>query len=373
MKMKKLVLGLVGIQVLLAVSCTGKKDGAQASNTEGDKTAVGMEQLYADNGSPVAVRRLGYEDFSVFLKYPTVLAANSESSAYAMTNDVVRSINFKIGDHVERDQVVLSFSEDNQNLQQAKVAYEGAKSTFDRVNALYANGDVSRQDFDNARTQFELAASRLDAAMDMIYVRSPLSGTITALNVHETENVRSGSPLFTVSNGSGFEARFYVGADEIDQIKTGARVFIDRGSDEISRGLEGRVTQVSLIMDTAKQSFPATAFFPRSEDGARHLVSGMGVDLAVETYRNEEALVVSRRELIKNDSGYTAYIAVDNTARPVNVQIGHIQGLRYEIIGGLQERDFLISEGQQRLEAGTQINLVTELAFAGSSVSADTR
>jgi hypothetical protein len=33
----------------------------------------------------------------------------------------------------------FSFLEDNQNLQQAKVAYEGAKSTFDRMKILYAN------------------------------------------------------------------------------------------------------------------------------------------------------------------------------------------------------------------------------------------
>jgi RND family efflux transporter MFP subunit len=316
-----------------------------------------MEQLYAEQGSPVSVRRLEAEDFSVYLKYPTVLSASSESTAYALLSDVVRRINVKIGDRVQQDDVVLSFSPDHQNLRQASAAWENVRSSFERSSALFANADISRQDFDTVRMQYEIAQANLKAANDMIYVKAPISGTLTQINVRETENVRPGTPLFTVSNDNGFEARFYVGADEIDRIMTGARVFIGDPADK----LEGRVTQVSLIMDGTKQSFPVSAFF---NVASNKLISGMGVDLSVETYRNEKAIVVSRRELMKTGSGYTAYIAVDDEAKPIAVEIGREQGLRYEIAGGLEEGDLLICEGARRLSPDTPLHIVENVLLS---------
>jgi RND family efflux transporter MFP subunit len=347
--LRKIVYLMVSLAVFTALSCSGVKQTAG--------TAASMEQLYAEQGSPVSVRRLAAEDFSVYLKYPTVLSASSESTAYASLSDVVRRINVKIGDRVQQDDIILSFSPDHQNLRQAIAAWENVKSSFERSSALFANADISRQDFDTVRMQYEIAQANLKAANDMIYVKAPISGTVTQINVRETENVRPDTPLFTVSNESGFEARFYAGADEIDLISAGARVFIG----DPAEGLEGRVTQVSLIMDGTKQSFPVTAFF---NVASNKLISGMGVDLSVETYRNQKALVVSRRELVKTDSAWTAFLVVENTAQPVAVRIGHEQGLRYEISWGLEEGDLLICDGIQGLAPNTPLNIVDSVILS---------
>jgi RND family efflux transporter MFP subunit len=316
--------------------------------------AASMEQLHAENGSPVSVRELETEDFSVFLKYATVLNASSESTAYASLSDVVRTISAKVGDTVKQDDVIVSFSPDNQSLRQAALAHENALSAFNRTSALFRDNDISRQDFDTARMQFEIARANLKAANDMVYVKAPITGTITQINVRPTENIRPGSPLFTVSNQNGFQARFYVGADEIEQIKTGARVYIS----ESTQVIEGRITQVSLTMDSQKQAFPATAFFDVKNP---RIFSGMGVDIAVEIYRNEKAIVLSRKELIETDSGYAAFLADGNTARQVHVQTGRERGLRLEISGGLHEGDLLVSEGAQQLVANAKLNIVPAL------------
>jgi RND family efflux transporter MFP subunit len=350
---RKTVYGVAALAILTGISCAGAQKDA--------RTEASMEQLYAAQGSPISVRKLAVEDFSVYLKYPTVLSASSESTASALLSDVVRQINVKIGDQVQQDDVILSFSPDHQNLRQAAAAWENAKSSFERSSVLFANTDISRQEFDMVRMQYEIAQANLKAANDMIYVKAPISGTITHINVRATVNVHPGTPLFTVSNKNGFEARFYVGADEIDLITTGARVFIGDPAGFPAEKLEGRVTQVSLIMDGTKQSFPVTAFFNVSSN---KLISGMGVDLSVETYRNPKALVVSRRELMKTDTGYTAFIAVENTAKPVTVKVGHEQGLRYEIAGGLAEGDLLICEGLQRLSPDTPLHIVDRVVLS---------
>ena len=337
------------ILMLFAVSCGGGKKTSAAS----------MEQLQAENGQPVSVRKLAAEDFSVYLKYPTVIYASSESTAYAALNDVVRSISVKVGDTVKQDETIVSFSADNQTLKQAALAFEDAETRYNRFSVLYKNNDISRQDFDTVKMQYEIAKANLKAANDMVYVKAPISGTITQINVRTTENVRPGTVLFTVSSRNGFEARFYVGANEIDRIQVGARAFIN----DPAQKMEGRITQVSLTMDSQKQSFPVTAFF---DTGNRALISGMGVDIVVEVYHNEKAIVLSRRELIQGNNGAAAYIADGQAVRQVFVQTGQERGLQLEIVSGLNEGDMLISEGVQRISADSKINIVPALlASAG--------
>jgi hypothetical protein len=184
-----------------------------------------------------------------------------------------------------------------------------------------------------------------------------------------------------VSGRNGYEARFYVSAAEIDRIQTGARAFINdpsrtrtephRGEGSPLLNIEGRVTQVSLTMDGQKQAFPVTAFFETADvlqTSYNKLVSGMGVDLSVETYRNERAIILSRNELVETGEGYTAFVAEQNTARKfvgrqVAVQVGHERDLSLEISGGLNAGDMLISEGARNLAPDAKINVASDPAL----------
>jgi len=315
-----------------------------------------MEQLHAENGQPVSVRELTPEDFSVYLKYPALINASSESTAYATLNDVVRSISVQVGATVKQGDVIISFSPDNQILQQAALAHENARTAFERMSFLFRSNDISRQDFDTVRMQYEISQTNLKAANDMVYVKAPISGTITQINVRITENVRPGTSLFTVSNSNAFEARLYVGVEEIERIQVGARAFINlgRGKQE-GQTIEGRITQVSLIMDSQKQAFPVTVFF---NGGNHRLVSGMNVDIAVEVYRSEKAIVLYRQELIQTETGPVAFVVENDKLRQIAVQTGEEKGMRVEIIGGLNEGEYIVSEGVQSINAESKINIV---------------
>jgi RND family efflux transporter MFP subunit len=345
--------------LFLVFSCGGDKENAAS-----------MEQLHAENGQPVSVRKLEPEDFSVYLKYPALINASSESTAYAGLDDVVRTISARVGATVRQGEIIASFSADNRILQQAALSYENARAAFERSSALFRSNDVSRQDFDSVRMQYEISTTNLKAANDMVYVKAPISGTLTQINVRVTENVRPGTPLFTVSNSNAFEARLFVGVEEIERIQVGARAFIDlsRGKQE-GQTIEGRITQVSLIMDSQKQSFPVTVFF----DGSNHrLVSGMNIDILVETYRNEKAIILARRELVQTGTGPAVFVIDDEAAstpkaRLVPVQTGEEKGLRVEILGGISEGDLIVSEGVHQINEETKLNIVPAVLQASAS------
>jgi RND family efflux transporter MFP subunit len=337
--MKKNILFFVAACGLLFFSCKGE-----------ERTGKSMAQIYADDGYPVQVRTIRPESFSVYLKYPAEFRAQNQSTAYAKTNDVVRIINFQIGDYVSKDDVVVGFSMDNSSYQQAKVAFENAQASYNRINTLYLEAGVSKQDFDNARTQYELAREAFRAASELVQAKAPIGGYITQLNVRPSANVRPGDALFTISSQNTYEAVFYVLPNEIDSIHTGAKVFIQGRHETI----EGNITEVSLMMDPLKKAFPVKAAF----DGKpRTLVSGMSVDVSVEVYRNDKALTVHMNELIRSSETWTVFTVEGGRAVQEKVDIGRNQGFQYEVTGGLVEGDLLVSEGNQELNNGVKVRI----------------
>jgi len=94
------------------------------------------------------------------------------------------------------------------------------------------------------------------------------------------------------------------------------------------------------------------------------------VDISVETYRNEKALIVLRRELVQTETGPAVFVVDDDTAlmpqaRRVAVQTGEEKGLRLEITGGLSEGDIIVSEGVNQINEETRLNIVPAILPTG--------
>jgi len=346
--MKSVCYSVLALCFILVTGCSGGKNTQESKN---------MDQLQKENGIPVYVRTLEKRPFSTYLKYPAEFRAQRQSTAYAKIPDVVRKIKVKVGDRVERDQIIIVFSEDNPAYQQAKLGFESAEAAFTRVKALYADAGVSRQDYDNAKTQYEMAREGYKSASEMIHIKAPIGGVITQLYVQASVNVAPGAALFTVSNNDGFESQFYVPAEEIDEIKPGARVYIENKKERI----EGRVTEISLIMDPVRRAFPVRASFackPKS------LVSGMSVDVIVETYANDKAIVVARNEIRRRGDSWIAYVQNGLTAEARELVVKREQGFTYEISNGLREGDVLITDVSENLSDGALIKVVDRAGLA---------
>ena len=346
--MTRVRLGLLALAALLLASC------GSAGKGKGDE-AKSMEQIYAEEGRPVRTRSLEPEDFSVYLKFPSTLRAKSESTAYSSLSDVVREVKAAVGDRVLRDQVLVSFDHGNPNYQQAKVSFENAQAAFERSSALFAEAGISKQDFDNARMRYDVARASFKSMSDMIDVKAPIDGYVTRLNVRPTENVKPGAALFTISNQGVYEARIYVSAEEIDQVKAGARARVQNGGGPV----EGSVTEVSLIMDPDKKAFPVTVTFA---SGGKGLVSGLSVDVAVEVYRNPAALVLARKELVRTGGAYAAFVAKGGAAERRELVLGRERGLEFEVVGGLRPKEELVSEGLEGLADGAAIKVAAPAA-----------
>nr|MBN2277385.1 efflux RND transporter periplasmic adaptor subunit [candidate division Zixibacteria bacterium] len=312
-----------------------------------------MEQIYAEEGIPVCVEPVVPTGFSSELEYNAVLTGIKESSAYAAIADKIDRINYKVGDYIEKDAVVLTFPTDNPSAKyfQAKVAFENAETTFARMRSYFETGGLSKQDFDNAQAAYEVAAANWDAVRQSVLVKAPIGGILTRMNVVESDNVHKDDELFAISQIDHLKARIWVSDKHICSFKLGQEATARWNG----ATLKGRVVQVDMSMNQNRQAFGVVIEFDNPEKAIR---CGVTAGIMVSIYHDSQAVVVERKNIVTQDNVNYVFVAEDNTAHKRKVTLGGSGGLEVEIIDGLMMGEMLITEGQIHLEEGKKIRII---------------
>jgi RND family efflux transporter MFP subunit len=336
--------------LLLTIIINGFIITTCSDNTEESKS---MEQLYKENGVPVKIEILEPKAFIKELSYHSAFSGVKETSKYASFGGRVEKIHARVGDRVEKNQLIISFPMDNPsaNYYQAKTAYENAKLALDRLKNLKVTGGVSQQNYDNAEMQYQVAKANWDVVRKMVQVVAPFSGTISKISVSETENVKKEAELFTISKLNDLKSKVWITEKEIFDVKKGmpARAVWQ------DLELKGFVDRVDMAMNVKSQAFGALLKFKNVNN---YLLLGLTAEIFIETYKNPQAIVVERKN-IKNDNGVSfVFLNNDGIARKQKVTLGNSYGLLVEISDGLSSGDHIIVEGLMLIEDGTKIRIV---------------
>jgi RND family efflux transporter MFP subunit len=312
-----------------------------------------MDQIYREEGVPVQIEKITEREFESALSFHAVLSGIEETSSYATVVGEVEDIYVKVGDYVEKDRVVLSFPQDNPSARylQVKTAYENAKVSFERIEALFKSGGISRQDLDNAKAALDVAAADWDAVRKSLEVKAPIPGYVTKIDVRESDNVESGDKLFTISQIHKMKAKVWVTEKEVVDIRSG-QAATALWNDAV---LEGKVVQVDMAMDQDTMAFGVVLEFDNPDV---ILKVGITVDVQIKTHSDPSAVVVERKNILKDGDNYYVFIHKDGVAQKREVLPGRQYGLEVEILEGLKPGEELITEGQLLLDNSSKVKII---------------
>jgi len=335
---------IILVAALVSLGCA-KQEKAESRN---------MEQIYKEEGIPVEVQVIQHETFIKELAFNTNLSGIRQSAAAAMIGGRIEKVNVKVGDYVEKGQVMFEFPEDAPagQLIQARSAFELAESTYKRMKNLYEKGGISKQDLDRVETQFKVAEANLDAVMQMLKVRAPIDGYVIAVNVRETDGVHAEDVLAFVSQTKQMKARIWATEDEVCQIMKEQKATAIWNNVTLS----GKVTEVSISMDRSHNAFGVDLVFDNTENLCKSNVVG---DIAIQVYKNEDALLVERANVKKDANGYYVYKLNSDIAHKAYVKTGKENG-HFEITSGLEISDKVIIKGLNLVYDGAKVKIVTD-------------
>ena len=344
--MKSLILksALYILASMLLFSACSKEEAAETKS---------MEQIQREKGIPVTVEEVKPHKFTTYLTFFGQFKGLKQTIVGSMIGGRIEHILARPGAFVKKAQVIIEFPEDSpaSKYQQAKSAYEMSKKTYERMKALYAKGEIAQAQFDGAETKYMVDKRNYEITKDMLKLDAPYDGTITELMVHEGDNVKQKTPLFTIAQLHKMKIRIWLSDEERMIVKKGMTAIATVNGNDYY----GKVDELSLSADPFKQAFYADLIF---DNRNRKILPGTIADIKIITYENDKAITVPLNIVHREGKETFVFIADGQKAVKKIVSIKNESGIRYEIGSGLKAGDPLIVKGGARLIDGTKINVV---------------
>ena len=264
---------------------------------------------------------------------------------------VVTAVYVNVGQNVSKGQVLAQLDDKvlRQNIAELKTQLELANSLYNRQKNLWDQKIGTEVQFISAKTQ-KVAAERriatLNSQMSMYKIKSPISGSIDAMDLKVGQAVMPGVSGIRVINASKLKAKALVAESYAGRVNQGDRVMIILP--DVPDTLNSRITFASKTIEPASRSFNVEVKLPSS----RSYRPNMLAVLKIVDYENDKALIIPVNAILKAENGEYVFIAENGKAKRVTIQSGKVSDGKAEILSGLKPKDQVITTGIQELNNG---------------------
>ncbi len=213
-----------------------------------------------------------------------VVEATRQSTVSAQISGRVKEVDFDIGDHVKKGQIILRIDESEADqalagseaqLRQAEAALQNAKLNYERSLQLFEQKFISQSALDKALSDYKMAQAQAAAsaagekqsalARSYTSVIAPYSGVVSARMVEMGEMVMVGKPLMTGFDPSQMRVIVSVPQYKMGDIGQHPKVTVEVPS--LSRWIKAASVVVQPAADMRTHSTQVKVTLPDNEKG----------------------------------------------------------------------------------------------------------
>jgi RND family efflux transporter MFP subunit len=362
--------GVLGVAAL-AAGC-GK-------TSAGDPAAGGGMQAM-----PVQVTVAKSQKIPESTEYLSILKSRHSATINPQVEGQITKIFVKSGDRVTagtpllqidplKQQATVSSQDASRVAQEANLRY--AKVQLDRQKRLFEAGVVSKQELDNAQTNFDAAQAQLKSLEQQVAqqqvelhyytVAAPSGGIVGDVPVRVGDRVAVTTLLTTVDEPGAVEAYIYVPADKARSLKMGVPVhLIDAAGHDIA---DSKITFISPQVDTDTQTVLAKATVDNAQ-GTLRIAQQVRAQVI---WGSHDGTVIPILAVTRINGEFFAFLAVkegnSTVARQKLLKVGDTIGNDYAVLDGIKPGDHIIVSGLQFLRDGAPVMEQVQGADNGNS------
>jgi RND family efflux transporter MFP subunit len=319
---------------------------------------------------PVQVSPVTAGDLSEVYKTTGKVTANREATISTKIQGKVARVLIKMGDLVATGQTLIQLDQDellNQNrqakatLSQTQAKFKQARSNFERFRKLHEEQAISQQEFDQSRTNLDVAENEVQQAqanlaynqdhLNATQITAPFSGYIGLLDVTQGEVVSPGSPLLTVADLTQVFVTMNLSDSYIGRVQKGQSIQFTFTAYP-GETFRGTVRQISPMADPATQTFPVKVSLANA---ARKLKAGMLAEVKFNFNQRHKVLQLPDEAICDETGGKSVFIIQNHRAIRKKVRLGITDGKMVEIASGLTGKEQVVTLGQNNLEDGSKV------------------
>ncbi len=302
----------------------------------------------------VAVAELKPRAFDYYVQTQGAVEAVDNILVSAKTMGVLSAVFAREGQSVRKGEVlaqidnsviVSSINELKSSIELANTVYERQKNLWDQK----IGTEVQYLQAKNNKESLEKRLATLNEQLEMCRIKSPIDGSVDAVDVKIGQNVAPGMPAFRVVSFEKLKINANISESYVVDIKVGDKVKVT--FPDISREVDAKVTFVGKTINQLSRTFPVEVSLPAYSDLRPNMTSILRV--IFQTVPDALTVPVNVVQDINNQK--VVYIAEADGSRTVArrkvVEVKGIFGTQAHITG-LKAGDKIITVGYQGLNDG---------------------
>ena len=335
------------------------------------------EKQSVDNSEavPVTVAEVAMDDSSTILAGSGQITAVNSATLSTRMMGHVESIPVKIGQKVNKGDVLISINnvdlrakkaQVEASIMEAQVAFNNAKKDYERFQNLFKENSASQKELDDMTARYEMAKARLEAANQMknevnsqfayANIRAPFSGVVTNTYIDEGDMANPGVPLVSVESPGGFEVEAKVAENNISEIEIGTKAHILVKA--LDTTITGKVSELSASAQHTGGQYVMKVLLDKTD---AKILSGMFATVRLEAgeeSNGKTVVTVPSKALVHKGQLTGVYtLGQDNVALLRWLRLGDTYGDEVEVLSGLSAGDQYIVSAEGKLYNGVKVSI----------------
>lgn len=275
---------------------------------------------------------------------------------------IVSTIHVKEGAFVNKGQQLVSMANSTlfAQLEELKQQLSFSSFLFEKQQKLFDDGigtEIQLKELENNVERFKKSIATLNTQIEKSILYAPFSGYVEQLNVQQGESI---GPSNMIIHLVGIED-LYVSADVSEnllpdlKVNNAVRVFFPALNEEIENLF---LTRVGKVVNQVNRTIKIEAKIPSN---TINLVPNLMTVLKINDYKNDSAIVLASRLVLKNELGETFVKVVnnDNQIDVVSVKVGKQQDEMVEIISDLPPGTLVVDKGKSSVASGQTVKVIS--------------
>ncbi len=328
---------------------------AQISDLEKELGAKG-DTKDADNDKIklVTVEKLSLSTFNDYIEVQGKVDADENVSVSPEMMGTVARVLVDAGQEVNKGQILAELdnkvylqgiAELQNSLDFVTTVYEKQKSLWDQK----IGTEIQYLQAKNNKESLEKKMATLQQQLAMTQIKSPINGTVDAVNIKVGETAAPGMPCIRVVNFDNMKVKGEVAEKFASKIKRGNPVTVILP--DIKDSIMSEVSYVSKVISPLNRSFTTEVMLKNGNQYNPNMIA----ILKILGYTNSKALVIPINTVQTDGNEQYVFVANGNKAVRKKIDLGKVYGGKAEITSGLSAGDQLIVSGYSELNNGQAI------------------
>ena len=233
-----------------------------------------------------------------------------------------------------------------------------SKTVFEKQERLWKKGIGTEIQYLSAKNQkdaLEKSLNTLNQNLEMFNIKSPITGTVEAVDVKVGQATAPGIPIFKVVNMSSIKVVANISESNAGKVSIGDVVKIE--FPDINKTITTRITFASNFIDQLNRTFKIEAKLAGLNDVKPNMVA----KLSIVDYVNKKAIVVPANAVQRTENETYIMVAKQDknnyVAEKRTIVIGKSNQELAEVLSGLTIGETIIVNGFQELTNGQIVKL----------------